>query len=159
MKSSTIVSLALTLFASSLALAQSGSMGSMDMKDMDMKDMDIQKCQEMMNNKNMKGMDMQKCHDMMNNQDMKGMDHGKGDADKSAKAMTRHKASGVVKSVDPDKGTVSISHGPVKSMDWPAMTMRFSVKDKALLDKLAVDKKVQVEFVKQGPDYVITSVK
>jgi Cu/Ag efflux protein CusF len=39
------------------------------------------------------------------------------------------------------------------------MTMSFAVKDKALLNKLAVDKKVEVEFVQQGKDYVITGVK
>jgi Cu/Ag efflux protein CusF len=39
------------------------------------------------------------------------------------------------------------------------MTMGFSVKNKALLDKLAAGKKVDVEFTQQGGDYVITSVK
>ena len=39
------------------------------------------------------------------------------------------------------------------------MTMGFKVKDKMLLDKVAVDRKVDVEFVKEGKDYVITSVR
>ena len=39
------------------------------------------------------------------------------------------------------------------------MSMSFSVKDKALLDKPAVGKKVDVEFTQHGSDYVITSVK
>ena len=38
------------------------------------------------------------------------------------------------------------------------MTMGFKVKDKTRLDKLAVDRKVEFEFVKQGKDYVITWV-
>jgi Cu(I)/Ag(I) efflux system protein CusF len=37
--------------------------------------------------------------------------------------------------------------------------MGFSVKDKTLLDKLTVGKKVDVEFTQQGSDYVITAVK
>jgi Cu/Ag efflux protein CusF len=37
--------------------------------------------------------------------------------------------------------------------------MAFSVKDKAVLDKLAKDKKVDFEFKEQGKDYVITDVK
>ena len=48
---------------------------------------------------------------------------------------------------------------PVKSMKWPAMTMTFKVKDKAMLDKLGAGKKVEVEFEQRGKDYVITSVK
>ena len=97
----------------------------------------------------MKGMDMK---DM----DMKGMDMGKKPA---AGTQAAHKATGVVKKIDPKAGTVTLAHDPVKSLNWPAMSMGFQVKDKMLLDKLAVDKKVEVEFVQQGKEYVITSVK
>lgn len=88
--------------------------------------------------------------------DMKGM--GIGGKDSMSKGST-HKANGVVKALDAQKSTVTIAHGPVQSMKWPAMSMTFKVKDKALLDKLAVDKKVDVEFVQEGKDYVVTSVK
>ena len=47
----------------------------------------------------------------------------------------------------------------MKDLNWPAMTMTFMVKDKALLEKLALDKKVEFEFVQQGKDNVITGVK
>jgi Cu(I)/Ag(I) efflux system protein CusF len=70
-----------------------------------------------------------------------------------------HKATGVVKKVDPKAGSVTLAHDPVKSLNWPAMTMGFQVKDKMLLDKLAVGKKIEFEFVQQGKDYVITLVK
>ncbi len=69
-----------------------------------------------------------------------------------------HKASGVVTNLDKAKKKVSIQHGAVPTIGWPAMTMTFSVKDPALLAKLAKDKKVDFEFVQQGKDYVITSV-
>jgi Cu/Ag efflux protein CusF len=58
-----------------------------------------------------------------------------------------------------DKNRVTIRHEPVQSMNWPSMNMKFTVKDKAMLDKLAKDKKVDFEFRQEGKDYVITSVK
>jgi len=88
--------------------------------------------------------------------DMKDMDMGKKPA---AGAQATHKATGVVKKMDPKAGTVTLAHDPVKSLKWSAMTMDFQVKDKTLLDKLVVGKKVDFEFVQQGKDYVITSVK
>lgn len=88
--------------------------------------------------------------------DMKGMDMGKKPA---AGAQTVHKATGVVKKVDPKTSTVALAHDPVKSLNWPAMTMGFQVKDRSLLDKFGVDRKAEIEFVQQGKDYVIISVK
>lgn len=64
-----------------------------------------------------------------------------------------------MKAVDPAAGTVTLAHGPVKSLNWPLMTMGFAVNDKALFDKLSVGKKVDAEFVQQGGKYVITAVK
>lgn len=95
----------------------------------------------------MKGMEMK---DMP----MKGMDM-KMDT-KDAKG-TVHKATGVVTRVEKDK--VTIKHEPVQSLNWPTMTMAFTVKDKAMLDKVAKDKKVEFEFVQQGQQFVITSIK
>jgi Cu(I)/Ag(I) efflux system protein CusF len=87
-------------------------------------------------------------------------DHAMKDMPMDAKpAVQTHHAVGTVKSADPDKGIVTISHGAVKSLNWPAMTMTFGVKDKALLKPLAVGKKVEVDFVEQGPDYTIVKVK
>ena len=44
-----------------------------------------------------------------------------------AQTAAAHPATGVVKSVDRAKGTVTLAHGPVKSLNWPAMTMPFTV--------------------------------
>lgn len=87
--------------------------------------------------------------------DMKGMDMGKP----SAPGMKVHKTVGVVKALDAKAGTVTFAHEPVKSLNWPAMTMTFSVKDKMLFDKLAEGKKVEFEFVQEGKASVVTSVK
>lgn len=155
MKRVATLSLVLALSASGLAFAQSGGM-----KDMEKKDSDMQHCMDMkgMKGMDMQNMDMQKCNEMMSSKDMKGMDMGSSGQGKSQKAMT-HRATAVVKDVDPAKGTVTLAHGPVKTLNWPAMTMKFAVRDKTLLDKLAMNKDVVVDFVQQGSDYVITSVK
>jgi Cu(I)/Ag(I) efflux system protein CusF len=128
----------------------------MDMNKMDQKGTDSNKCMNMKGMKDMPGMDMknmtpEKCNEMM-----KGMKDDK--AGKSAAGMT-HQADGVVKNVDSAKGIVTLAHQPVKTLGWPAMSMGFAVKDKAMLDKLAVGQTVHVQFKKQGEDYVITSVK
>jgi Cu(I)/Ag(I) efflux system protein CusF len=70
-----------------------------------------------------------------------------------------HKATGVVMKVDAAKKKVTIKHGPVQSLKWPAMNMAFSVKDKAMLDRMPKGRKIDFEFVQEGKDYVVTSVK
>ena len=70
-----------------------------------------------------------------------------------------YKAIGVVKKVEPADGRVVLAHDPVKHLNWPAMTMGFAVKDKALFNKLVVDKKIEFEFVQQGSTFVVTAVK
>jgi Cu(I)/Ag(I) efflux system protein CusF len=95
----------------------------------------------------MKGMDMTK--------DMNSGSKAQGTPTKGAV----HKTSAVVKSVDRANGKVTLSHEPVKSLNWPSMTMAFAIRDKALFDKLAVGQKVDVEFTHQGGDYVVTAVK
>jgi Cu(I)/Ag(I) efflux system protein CusF len=64
-----------------------------------------------------------------------------------------------VTKVDAAKNKVTIRHEPVQSMKWPAMNMAFTVKDQALLDKMPKGKQVEFEFVQEGKDYVVTSVK
>jgi Cu(I)/Ag(I) efflux system protein CusF len=99
----------------------------------------------------MKGMEM---NDMDKGMEMKGME--KGAKKSSAKS---HHGAGTVKSVDAAKGTVTLDHGPVSTMNWPAMTMTFKAKDKKLLEGLKPGKKVEFDFVQQGKDHVITAVK
>jgi len=70
-----------------------------------------------------------------------------------------HKGTGVVTNIDRAGGKVTLKHDPIKSLNWPTMTMAFAVKDKAMLDKVAKDKKVEFEFVQQGQQFVITSIK
>ena len=125
------------------------------MGDMSMKDKGTMDCSEMMKGMDMNGMDAQKCKDMM-----KGTaKQPSSGASAGAAGMTMHQADAVVKAVDAAAGKVTLAHEPVKSLGWPAMTMGFAVKDKALFDKLVVGQKVHVELKKEGADYVVTSVK
>jgi Cu(I)/Ag(I) efflux system membrane fusion protein len=71
-----------------------------------------------------------------------------------------HQATGTVDSVDLKDGTVNLSHGPVASLKWPAMTMEFKTANPALLQALKPGAKASVEFVERQPgEWVITSVK
>ena len=89
--------------------------------------------------------------------DMKGMDMKK-DSGKKSEAKS-HKGVGTVTKVDPAGAKVTISHGPVQTMNWPAMTMTFGVKDKTLLGKVQPGTKAEFSFVQSGKDYVITEIK
>jgi Cu/Ag efflux protein CusF len=70
-----------------------------------------------------------------------------------------HSAQGTVNNIDRDKGTVNISHGPVSSLNWPAMTMGFQAKDKNMLAELKQGDRVEFSF-KEEPkgQYVITRI-
>jgi Cu(I)/Ag(I) efflux system membrane fusion protein len=71
-----------------------------------------------------------------------------------------HQATGTVDEVDIKAGTVSLSHGPVASLKWPAMTMEFKTANAGLLKALKPGAKVDVEFVERQPgEWVITGVK
>nr|WP_315249559.1 copper-binding protein [uncultured Duganella sp.] len=148
MKFTATCSVILTLLASTAAFAQADTMKGMN--GAKMKDMDMQKCMDM------KGMDMKdmtpdKCKTMMSGSDKRHLA-------KNAQIET-HKVTGVVKEVDAAKGKVMLDHQAVKSLNWPAMTMGFTVKNEELLTKLSVGKKVNVELRKEGTEYVVVAVK
>jgi Cu(I)/Ag(I) efflux system protein CusF len=70
-----------------------------------------------------------------------------------------HQATGVVKRVDAAKGVVSLMHDPVKSLNWPGMTMDFSVRDPKLLAGVKPEQQVKFELVEDKGRYIITSIK
>jgi RND family efflux transporter MFP subunit len=83
-------------------------------------------------------------------------------ADESAKPASGagHRAEGKVEEIDARTGAVSISHGPVASLKWPAMTMEFMVANDALRKDLKPGATVAFEFVERAPgEWVITAVK
>ena len=71
-----------------------------------------------------------------------------------------HQAEGTVDGIDGQAGTISLNHGPVASLKWPAMTMEFKAANASLLQGLKPGAKVAVEFVERQPgEWVITAVK
>lgn len=96
---------------------------------------------------------------------------GFGDAGKGADAPTAssgasaskgagHQAEGTVDSIDLKGGTITLNHGPVASLKWPAMTMDFKAANASLLKDLKPGAKVAFEFVERAQgEWVITSVK
>lgn len=76
-----------------------------------------------------------------------------------AAGLAVHTARGKVTRVDAAAGAVTLAHGPVESLGWPAMTMGFKVKDQTLFDRLAVGNDVEFEFQQGEKGYVVTGVK
>jgi len=70
-----------------------------------------------------------------------------------------HQATGVVKRIDVAKGAVLMKHDPVKSLNWPSMTMGFAVRDAKLLAGLKPEQAVKFEFVVENGRSVITAFK
>ena len=79
---------------------------------------------------------------------------------KSAAKGSSHKAEGTVESIDAKTGMISLEHGPVESLKWPAMTMEFKAANESLLNGLKPGAKVAVEFVERAQgEWVITTVR
>lgn len=68
-------------------------------------------------------------------------------------------AEGEIRKVSKDTGKLTIKHGPIKSMDMPPMTMVFTAKDPAMLDKVAVGDKIRFVVVEQGGQMVVTELR
>lgn len=80
----------------------------------------------------------------MNHADMQKMGH-------DSSAMQGHQAEGVLNSIDLQHSKINLTHGPVKSLGWPGMTMNFSFKDASILKGIQPDQKVAFEIVKEAP--------
>jgi Cu(I)/Ag(I) efflux system protein CusF len=63
-----------------------------------------------------------------------------------------------VRKVDKSAGKVTLKHGEIKNLDMPPMTMVFTAKDPALLDKVKAGDKVMFSAEKQGGQYVVTAI-
>lgn len=91
--------------------------------------------------------------------DMKGMKAMDRPAQTSATPQAIHVAEGVVKAVNTKVGEVTIAHGPIKTLNWPAMTMTFMVRDKTLFNHLVVGEKINFKVAAIDHDYVVTAAK
>ena len=69
---------------------------------------------------------------MMPDMDMAGAMMGKG--------------TGTVTAIDKTAGTITLDHGPIDAVKWPAMTMEFKAAPATLLDTVKVGDKVSFEM-------------
>ena len=67
-------------------------------------------------------------------------------------------SEGEVRSLDKVTGRITLRHGPLRNLDMPPMTMVFTVRDKALLDKVQVGDKVRFRAIDEGGKYVVTEI-
>jgi Cu(I)/Ag(I) efflux system protein CusF len=65
---------------------------------------------------------------------------------------------GEVKRIDMSSGKITIKHGFIKSLDMPPMTMVFTVKEKALLNDIAVGDQVRFIVISDNGKMVITEM-
>jgi Cu(I)/Ag(I) efflux system membrane fusion protein len=71
-----------------------------------------------------------------------------------------HQLRGTLEALDPNSGTATVSHGPVASLKWPAMTMEFAVANPSLLAAVKPGTAIDFEIVERSPgEWVITKVR
>ncbi|MBL8346321.1 MAG: copper-binding protein [Rubrivivax sp.] len=65
---------------------------------------------------------------------------------------------GEVRKVDAEAAKITLKHADIKSLDMPAMTMVFVVRDKAMLDKVKAGDKVKFRAVNEDGKFTITAL-
>lgn len=81
------------------------------------------------------------------------MDHGKMNM-----AAMPGMTDGEVRKIDKEAGKITIKHGEIKHMDMPGMTMVFSVKDKAALEKVEVGQKIQFMVMQENGKMIVADI-
>lgn len=84
------------------------------------------------------------------------------DANQTKSAMpapAKHRGKGSIESIDWTSGVVTIDHGPIASLNWPAMLMDFHILEPALLHSLKLDQKIDFELIEvSAGEYVIERI-
>jgi RND family efflux transporter MFP subunit len=76
-----------------------------------------------------------------------------------AVAAQTHRGQGKVSAVDAKGGTVEIEHGPIATLNWPAMTMEFKARDGSALRALKPGQAVEFELSEAKPgEFVIERI-
>lgn len=74
-------------------------------------------------------------------------------------AQANPMTEGEIKKIDTAAGKITLKHGPIQKLEMPGMTMVFQMKDKALLNGLAVGDMVLFDVEKTGGAMTVTSIK
>lgn len=85
--------------------------------------------------------------------DMAGMQM----TDTPAKSDTAS-ASGIVKKIDTAEGMVTLQHGPIPAISWPAMTMSFKVADPTLLKGIKEGETVDFSLKAEDGNQVVIAI-
>jgi Cu/Ag efflux protein CusF len=75
-----------------------------------------------------------------------------------ATTLSVRAAEGEVRKIDRAQAKITLSHGEIKSLDMPAMTMVYRARSPGLLDGLAVGDRVEFSAEKIDGQYVVTSI-
>ena len=92
----------------------------------------------------------------MDGMDMKNMPASAEGVQGTQAASTAH-AEGTIKALDPQSGKITLAHGPLAELKWPAMTMGFQA-EPARLNGLNVGDKVEFAFRMEGSVAKIVSI-
>lgn len=76
----------------------------------------------------------------------------------AASAGTADLTDGEVRKVDLDAGKVTLKHGEIKSLDMPAMTMVFVVKNRSALERLKAGDKVKFKAINDAGKFTVTEI-
>ena len=85
------------------------------------------------------------------------MDEGDMPMMGSDSAMQTASAEGIVTAIDADAGTITVDHGAVPAIEWPAMTMAFDAEEQLRQD-VAVGDRISFEFTTGEGGNTITSI-
>lgn len=84
-----------------------------------------------------------------------------GTAPAAQASELQHRGVGTVKALAPEASTVTLDHGAIKSLGWPAMTMDFAVQPQARdgLRSLKVGDRVEFDVAKdKGGKYTLSRI-
>ena len=92
--------------------------------------------------------------------EMPAMDHSAMGHETAAQqhAAQTASATGSVRKINAEKGTLTIAHGPVPALQWPAMVMPFAASAEQISQVRESDE-IRFDFVAEGMKYRITSLK
>jgi Cu(I)/Ag(I) efflux system periplasmic protein CusF len=71
---------------------------------------------------------------------------------------TMAKGTGTVTEIDKTAGTITLDHGPIEALKWPAMTMSFKATPATLLDTVKVGDKVSFDLKMTGGSGEVTAI-
>ena len=74
-------------------------------------------------------------------------------------AQVQYRGEGRIEAIDFTHSTITLAHGPIESLQWPAMTMDFRVQEPAVLNSFKPGQKVLFEIAKESAgEFVIVRI-